>query len=83
LHNVLNRVTVGNDGLISYRIGEPPPPGTVALGPIEVDFGNGRIDMRSMTPAEKETVLANKGAPDPAPQIEGARFTPHVKRMSE
>ena len=50
----------------------------VALGPIEVDFGGGRIDMRDMTPAEKDEVMANKGKPA---QIEGARFTPTVRRM--
>lgn len=56
--------------LISYPIGGEPPPPSVALGPLEIDFGSGPIDMRDMTPAEKEFVMVNKRAPDrPDPQI--------------
>ena len=49
--------------LIMVPIGEPLPEGAVPLGPISIDFGDGRIDMRGMTPAEKEAVLTSKGLP--------------------
>lgn len=67
------------DGLIAYRMGEAPPDGTVALGPVEVDFGSGRIDMRNMSPAEKAKVFEHRGRPPV--EIEGARFTPKLRGM--
>jgi hypothetical protein len=48
---------------IGYSIGTLPPPGFVPLGPLEVDFGEGPIDMRNMTWAEKAEVLRTKRAP--------------------
>lgn len=47
--------------LTAYPIGTLPPPPLVPLGPLEVDFGEGKINMRDMAPGEKETLLANKG----------------------
>lgn len=47
--------------LTAYPIGTLPPPPLVPLGPLEVDFGEGKINMRDMAPGEKEKLLANKG----------------------
>lgn len=47
--------------LVAYPIGGEPPPPTKPLGPLSVDFGQGVIDMRDMTPSQKEAVLQNKG----------------------
>lgn len=70
--------------LVSYRMGEEPPPPMVALGPVEVDFGQGPIDMRDMTPAEKEFVLTHKRRPDPDAKIEAhASVLPRLQRMGE
>jgi hypothetical protein len=56
--------------IIVYPIGELPPPPAVPLGPISVDFGHGRIDMRDKTPAEREAIMQAKGLPpDAVPQI--------------
>lgn len=63
--------------LISYPIGGEPPPPAVPLGPLSVDFGSGPIDMRDMSPADKEFVLANKRRPD---EIEQAQV-PKLQRM--
>jgi len=49
--------------LIMVPIGEPLPDGAVPLGPLSIDFGDGKIDMRGMTPDEKEAVLTSKGLP--------------------
>jgi hypothetical protein len=62
--------------LVSYPIGAQPPDGYVALGPIEVDFGSRRIDMRNMSPEEKEAVFENRGLPQAKPGL-----LPNLKRM--
>lgn len=68
------------DRLVSYPIGELPPPPLEPLGPLEVDMGNGRIDMRGMTHAEKEAILTGKPAPDKfALAKESAKRVVHVK----
>jgi hypothetical protein len=65
------------DRLVAYKMGELPPPGATPIGPLEVDFGNGRIDMRDMTPTDKETVLRT-GKPLPR---EGERPVARLQRM--
>lgn len=67
------------DGLISYRMGELPPPGYVPLGPIDVDFGHGRINMRGLSHAQKEAIMQNKGEPSIA--IGNQRVTPKLRAM--
>lgn len=49
--------------LVRYPIGGNPPEGYVPLGPIEVDAGHGRIDMRGLTHEEKEFVLQHHRLP--------------------
>ena len=43
--------------LITYPIGAEPPPPSVPLGPSKIDFGDGMIDMTTMSPAEKADAL--------------------------
>ena len=81
MERVLTGVTKRSDGLVSYRMGEEPPPRAVPLGPIAVDFGHGRIDMSAMTPEEKDFVLTHKRRPDPPAQV--AAPAPMIKRMAE
>lgn len=45
------------ESLVAYPIGALPPPPLVPLGPIEIDHGSGRIDMRAMSHSEKEAAL--------------------------
>lgn len=49
--------------LISYPQGALPPPPAEPLGPLTVDFGEGVIDLRGKTFAEKEAIMATKGHP--------------------
>lgn len=79
-HGLLNRVA-GKDKLTSYPIGAPLPPGKEPLGPLKVDFGNGMIDMSSMSYAEKEAVLAAKGLPKPDDAAGGTSITVKPRRM--
>lgn len=58
-----------------YPIGGLPPPGTVPLGPVSVDFGYGKIDMTKLTPKEQEAVFRNKRLP------RGDSAVPRLKRM--
>jgi len=51
------------DALVAYPMGGELPVGMVPLGPLEVDFGKGRIDMREMAPAEKEFVMKHQRLP--------------------
>lgn len=54
--------------LISVPIGQPLPDGVVReIGIEDVDFGHGKINMRGMSTAEKEAIMANKGLPEPEP----------------
>lgn len=63
------------DEMVTYRLGEEPPPGFIALGPVTVDFGHGPIDMRDMHPREKQEVIARKGLLPAAvtPKLQGMR----------
>jgi hypothetical protein len=63
--------------LVTYPIGAKPPPGTVPLGPIKVDFGHGSIDMSRMSPAEKDRVLRDGGVR----RIEPGRVVPRLQGM--
>ena len=67
--------------LTSYPMGELPPPGMEALGPLEVDFGKGMIDLRGMTLAEKEIVLSSKG--ETLPERPGKVPLVRFQRMTE
>jgi hypothetical protein len=68
--------------IVSYPIGSAPPPPMVALGPISVDFGAGKIDMRDMRPSEKEAVHANRGMVQVEGPIEGAKLVlPRLRGM--
>lgn len=69
--------------LVSYPIGGEPPPPMKALGPVEVDFGGGRINMRDMTPTEKEAVLAEKGAPPANKKLPRDVLIPRLKRVGD
>ena len=65
-NDVLLRIARAKDDskrLVAYPMGAEPPAGTVPLGPLEVDFGKGRIDMREMAPAEKEFVMKHQRLP--------------------
>lgn len=64
--------------LVAYPIGGEPPPPLVPLGPIEIDHGFGKIDMREMSHADKEAVIAGKKLTGPG---ESAR--PALRRMGE
>lgn len=84
LDGLLKRSTLRGDGLIGYRIGEQPPPGTVPLGPIKGDFGEGVIDMTNLSPADKEYVMEHKKLPPPDNplSIEGQPFAmPKLRGM--
>ena len=65
--------------LVGYPIGALPPPPAVPLGPLEVDFGTGVINMRGMSPAEKEAVLRNKCIP---PSIASGAVRPQLRKMN-
>ncbi len=80
LHNILNRVTVGGDGLISYRMGEEPPPGATPLGPVKIEVAGRVRDVSHLTYEEKMAVLATGKMPDE--QIEG-RVVPRLRSMGE
>lgn len=69
------------DDVISIPIGSDPPPGYVPLGPLQVDFGSGRIDMRGMDHATKEHVLTHKRLPavDTGKRL---AVTPKLQRMA-
>lgn len=68
--------------IIVYPIGAIPPPPAVPLGPIEVDFGDGMIDMRDMAPAEKDKILEARGRAVESKAVPGwAR--PQIKRMED
>lgn len=73
-NDVLLRISVAKESkrLVAYPMGAEPPAGTVPLGPLEVDFGQGKIDMRNMAPAEKEFVMKHKRfppMPDTGPKL--------------
>ncbi len=72
------QAVVDAQALVSYPIGEAPPEGMVALGPMTVDFGSGPIDLRDKTAAEKEEILQNKGLPSGKPGL-----IRRMKRMGE
>jgi hypothetical protein len=79
-----DREIVASTRLLTYPIGAEPPPPATPLGPIKLEVGGIVRDVSHLTFAQKEEVMRSGKMPeDPAPQIEGARFTPHVKRMSE
>lgn len=61
-----------------YRIGESPPAGYVPLGPVSVDFGHGRIDMKALSHKDKEYVLQHQRMPEPETKRVG--FTPKLQR---
>ncbi len=83
-NDVLVRVAKAKDQrerLVAYPMGGEPPPGMVPLGPLEVDFGQGRIDMRNLSPADKSYVMTNKRLPPPAGADEAKVVVPFIKRM--
>lgn len=63
--SIRDRQDAPAEHVISVPIGRPLPPGYVPLGPIEVDFGHGRIDMRKLDHKAKEFVLKHQRLPDP------------------
>lgn len=64
--------------LKSYPIGELPV-GINTIGPLEIDFGRGRVDLRHMSTEDKEAVLQHHGIP-PAIASDAVR-PPQLKRM--
>lgn len=66
--------------LTVYRIGAEPPAGFVPLGPLEIDHGHGRIDMRRLSHADKEFVLDHKRLPSPA-ETKKLTVLPRLQRM--
>lgn len=67
--------------LVVYPIGGEPPPGHVPLGPIEVNFGHGRIDMRGLDHKTKEFVMQHKRLPEPA-ETKQIGVVPRLQRMA-
>lgn len=65
--------------LVTYPIGELPPAPLVPLGPVEIDFGDGRINLRGLSHAEKEQILAAKG--HPTERITNDVPKPRLKRL--
>lgn len=78
----VSRAKNERDRLVAYRIGDEPPPGTAPLGPLEVDFGQGKIDMRNLSPTDKAYVMTNKRLPPPAGADEAKVVVPFTKRMA-
>lgn len=66
--------------LVSYPIGGEPPPGYVPLGPLEADFGHGRIDMRGLDHRTKEYILQHHRLPPADTKRIGVQ--PRLQRMS-
>lgn len=62
LDSVLNRVVV-KDGLISYRIGELPPPGTEPLGETKLEVAGRMMDVTEWTLAEKDEARTTGNVP--------------------
>lgn len=52
------------DGSVIVPIGAPMPEGYAANGLLEVDLGEGKIDLRGKTPAEKRAILEQHGEVD-------------------
>ena len=65
--------------LISYPQGELPPPPAEPLGPLQVDFGEGVIDLRGKSHTEKEAILSAKG--NPTARITADAPRPKLKRI--
>ncbi len=65
--------------LTVYRLGTEPPAGFVPLGPLEIDHGHGRIDMRRLSHADKEYVLTHHRLP-PAKADKRIGVTPRLQR---
>lgn len=67
--------------LVSYPMGELPPPGHVPLGPLEVDAGHGRIDLRGLSHKDKEYVLTHHRLPTRKDEQQQVGFTPKFQRV--
>jgi hypothetical protein len=67
--------------LVSYPIGGQPPAGHVPLGPDEVNFGHGRINMRGLDHRTKEFVLRHKRLPEPE-ETKQIGVVPKLQRMA-
>lgn len=71
--------------LVSYPIGQLPPPPLVPLGPMSIDHGAGKIDMSKMTHAEKEKLLRGEWdkPPNGLPSV-GKKLPPvKIKRVTD
>lgn len=77
LDSILKRVRSGPDGLIVYRMGELPPPGTEPLGPIKIEINGIPTDVSHLTFAEKE--IAMKTGRLPTPDAIGAPDRPAIE----
>jgi hypothetical protein len=66
--------------LVSYPIGAPVPEGYVPLGPLEVDAGHGKIDLRGLSHADKEFVLRHHRLPPRKDEQQRVGFTPKFQR---
>lgn len=81
--DMLSRQADAGEQLVSYPIGALPPPGTVPLGPLDADFGHGRINMRKLSPADKEFVMTNGRLPPQRIGTDRPQLAlPSLKRMA-
>lgn len=67
--------------LVSYPMGGEPPAGYAPLGPLEADFGHGRINMRGLDHKAKEYVMQHHRLPPARPDAKHIGVTPRLKSM--
>lgn len=68
------------EALVAYPIGAEPPAGYVPLGPLEIDHGYGRINLRGLDHPTKEFVMVNKRLPAPE-EAKRIGVVPKLQRM--
>ncbi len=81
MHGLLNRVTV-RDGLISYRLGEPPPPGTEPAGIKFITIGGRSVDVSRWTVDEQDEAIRTGVTPKSVTdRLGNAAPVPQIQRM--
>lgn len=80
-HEIEQRLTGDPaEKLVSYPIGAPVPEGYVPLGPLEVDAGHGKIDLRGLNHKDKEYVLTHHRLPPRKEEQQQVGFRPKFQR---
>ncbi len=81
LDNVLKRVSVGGDGLVSYRMGELPPPGMEPAGIKSIAIGGRQHDVTGWTLKEQDEAITTGVIPESVVAREAAGLPLKLQRM--